>query len=309
MNEFHEAVVVGGGPAGLTAGIYLKRAGIDAVLLEKGVLGGTVMRTEHIDNYPGFPEGVSGTDLAELMARQAKRFGLSISEFHEVSAVSENEDHGFLVASRGSLIETRGIIVAAGTEWKQLGIPGEKEFCGRGVSYCATCDAMFFQGQDVAVVGGGDSAVQEALTLANLCSRVFVIHRRDRLRAQKVIQETAFRQRKIEFLWNKMPLKITGGEQVESVLLQDTKSGTRSEIKVNGVFIFVGLGARTAFLGDLVDRDEGGFIDVDECLSSRTKGLFIAGDARQKRLRQVTTAVGDGALAAVNLEKYLLEGK
>ncbi len=309
MSEFHEAVIIGGGPAGLTAGVYLRRAGIDAALVERGVLGGTAARTEQIDNYPGFPEGISGADLTRLMAEQAKRFGLVVKEFFDVSLVSRKDDGRFLVTSGESEIETRGVILAAGTEWKQLGIPGEKEFVGRGVSYCATCDAMFFQDQDVAVIGGGDSAIQEAMTLANLCRRVSVVHRRDRLRAQVVIQERAFRQGNIEFLWNKAPLEIIGKGQVESVLLRDTQSDGRSTLKVDGVFVFVGLEAKTAFLGDLVDRDRAGFIEVGEDLASKTKGLFVAGDVRTKRLRQITTAVGDGALAAVGLEQYLLEAR
>lgn len=307
MNAFYEAAIIGGGPAGLTAGIYLRRAGIQTVLLERGVLGGTAARTEHIENYPGFPGGISGTDLAGLMVEQAKRFGLTIKEFCDVSVISHNESGGFIIAAEGSSVETAGIILATGTEWKQVGIPGEQEFVGRGVSYCATCDAMFFQDQDVAVIGGGDSAIQEALTLANLCRRVWIVHRRDQLRAQKVLQERAFKQQRIKFLWNKVPIGIKGAETVEAIVLQDTLSGEIQKLTVDGVFVFVGLEARTAFLGDLVYRDEGGFVCVDDTLSSKTKGLFVAGDVRRKSLRQITTAVGDGALAAVNLEKYIQE--
>lgn len=308
MNEFYEAAIIGGGPAGLTSGMYLMRAGIRTVLLERGVLGGTAARTEHIENYPGFPKGISGTELAGLMVEQAKRFGLTIREFFDVSAISRREGGGFVIASgQGPSIEAGGIILATGTEWKQVGIPGEQEFVGRGVSYCATCDAMFFQDQDVAVIGGGDSAIQEALTLANLCRRVWIVHRRDRLRAQKVLQERAFKQKNIGFLWNKVPVEITGTEAVETVVLRDTLSGETQKLTVDGVFVFIGLGANTAFLGDVVDRDEGGFVRADEALSSKTEGLFVAGDVRRKSLRQIATAVGDGALAAVNLEKYILE--
>jgi thioredoxin reductase (NADPH) len=308
MNEYYEAAIIGGGPAGLTSGVYLMRAGIQTVLLERGILGGTAARTEHIENYPGFPAGISGTDLAALMVEQAKRFGLTIKEFFDVSTISPREGGGFVIAGEGgSAIEAAGIILATGTEWKQVGIPGEQEFVGRGVSYCATCDAMFFQDQDVAVIGGGDSALQEALTLANLCRRVWIVHRRDQLRAQKVLQERAFKQGRIEFLWNKVPVEITGTEAVEAVVLRDTLSGETQKLAVDGVFVFIGLGARTDFLGDLVDRDEGGFVRVDETLLSKTEGLFVAGDVRRKSLRQITTAVGDGALAAVNLEKYILE--
>ncbi len=307
MRDYHETVVIGGGPAGLTAGMYLRRAGIDAVLVERSRLGGTAARTERVENYPGFPKGVSGPDLMTLMADQAKGFGLEIREFFHVVELSRTADGTFLISSDTSgEIEAKGVIVATGTDWKKVGIPGEQEFAGRGVSYCATCDGWFFEGCDVAVIGGGDSAVEEALTLANLCRRVYVVHRRDRLRAQKIIQETAFRQKKIEFVWNKKPLRITGRDQVESVLLEDTGTGEKSELNVAAVFIFVGLEANTEFLRDLVDR-KGGFAMAQEDLSSKTQGLFVAGDARNKTLRQISTAVGDGALAAVNLQRYLLE--
>ena len=305
--QFHEAVIIGAGPAGLTAGIYLRRVGIDSVLVERGTLGGTAARAERIENYPGFPKGISGIDLMNLIAEQANNFGLTMKEFFHVSEISRKDDGRFLVKSDKDVIETMGIIVATGTEWKQLGIPGEQAFSGRGVSYCATCDAMFFQDLEVAVIGGGDSAVQEALTLAKVCRRVIVVHRRDQLRAQKIIQERAFKESRIEFLWNRVPLEIAGKEQVESLLLQHTQTGEKSVLKVDGVFVFVGLESKTGFLGDLVDRDSGGFILTDENLSTKVKGLFIAGDARQKKLRQITTAVGDGALAAMSLEKHILE--
>ncbi len=307
MSQRHEAVIIGGGPAGLTAGIYLRRVGIDAVLVERGVLGGTAARADHIENYPGFPKGISGVDLMNLMVDQARHFGLTMKELFGVSDVSRKDDGRFLVKSDGVVIETMGIIVATGTEWKQVGVPGERAFVGRGVSYCATCDAMFFQDLEVAVIGGGDSAIQEALTLAKVCRRVIVVHRRDQLRAQKIIQERAFKQPHIEFLWNRVPLEIVGKEQVESLLVQHTQTGEKAVLKVDGVFVFVGLEAKTYFLGDLVNRDSSGFIITDENLSSKVKGLFIAGDARQKKLRQITTAVGDGAQAAMSLEKHILE--
>jgi len=307
MIEYHEAVVIGGGPAGLTAGMYLRRAGIDAVLVEKSRPGGTVARTERVANYPGFAKGISGLELMAEMTDQAKGFGLEIREYFHVVGLSRTADGTFLISSDNSgELEAKGVIVATGTEWKKVGIPGERELAGRGVSYCATCDAAFFEGCDVAVIGGGDSAVEEALTLANLCRRVYVVHRRDRLRAQKIIQETAFGRKNIEFLWNKKPLRIVGEDQVESLLLEDVRSGEKSELKVEAVFAFVGLEANTEFLGDLVDR-EGGFAKAQEDLSSKTQGLFVAGDARSKTLRQISTAVGDGALAAVNLQRYLLE--
>jgi thioredoxin reductase (NADPH) len=308
MSEFHEVVVIGGGPAGLTAGIYLMRAGIDAILVEQGVVGGTPMKYEHVENYPGFPEGIASRELMERMTSQAKRFGLVIKDFCQVSGITVQAGR-FTTQAGEESIESLGVIAAAGTQSVPINIPGEAEFMGRGVSNCATCDGMFFRNLDVAVIGGGDAAIQEGLTLANLARKVYVVHRRETLRAQKIIQDRAFRHPKMEFLWNKVPIEIVGKEQVESIKLRDTKTGQASQIKVDGVFVYVGSRPNTSFLGDLVDKDEAGFIRTDEDLLTRTKGLYVAGDARRKSLRQISTAVGDGALAAVSLERYILETK
>jgi thioredoxin reductase (NADPH) len=308
MSEFHEVVVIGGGPAGLTAGIYLMRAGIDAILVEQGVVGGTPMKYEHVENYPGFPEGIASRELMERMTSQAKRFGLVIKDFCQVSGITVQAGR-FTTQVGEESIESLGVIAAAGTQSVPINIPGEAEFMGRGVSNCATCDGMFFRNLDVAVIGGGDAAIQEGLTLANLARKVYVVHRRETLRAQKIIQDRAFKHPKMEFLWNKAPIEIVGKEQVESIKLRDTKTGQASQIKVDGVFVYVGSRPNTSFLGDLVDKDEAGFIRTDEDLLTRTKGLYVAGDARRKSLRQISTAVGDGALAAVSLERYILETK
>ena len=306
MKEFREAVVIGGGPAGLTAGIYLMRAGIDALLIEQGLVGGTPLKYEHVENYPGFPEGIESRELMERMASQARRFGLVIKDLFQVSEVSRRE--GKLITRAGDdEIESVGVIVATGTESVAIDIPGEADFMGRGVSNCATCDGMFFRDLDVAVIGGGDAAIQEGLTLANLARKVYVIHRRDALRAQKIIQDRAFKNPKMEFLWNKVPTEIVGKDQVESIKLRDTKTGETSEIKVDGIFVYVGSKPNTLFLGGLVEKDQAGFIITDENLLTRTEGLYVAGDARRKSLRQISTAVGDGALAAVSLERYILE--
>ncbi|HUJ90321.1 MAG TPA: FAD-dependent oxidoreductase [Syntrophorhabdales bacterium] len=306
MSEFHEVVVVGGGPAGLTAGIYLMRAGIDAILVEQGVVGGTPMKYEHVENYPGFPEGIASRELMERMTLQAKRFGLVIKDFCQVSGITVQRGR-FTTQAGEESIESLGVIVASGTQSVKIDIPGEAEFMGRGVSNCATCDGMFFRNLDVAVIGGGDAAIQEGLTLANLARKVYVVHRRETLRAQKIIQDRAFKHPKMEFLWNKVPIEIEGKEQVEAIRLRDTKSGQTSQIKVDGIFVYVGSRPNTLFLGDLVEKDEAGFIRTDENLLTRTKGLYVAGDARRKSLRQISTAVGDGALGAVSLERYILE--
>ena len=305
MSEFHEAIIVGGGPAGLTAGIYLIRAGIDTVLLEKMVPGGTPMNTEHIENYPGFPEGISGRDLMNRFTEHAIQCGLLIKEFSDVEEVSV-ENGKFITGTTEETYMSDGIVIATGTEPAKMGIPGENEFLGRGISYCATCDGSFFRNLDVAVIGGGDAAIEEGLSLANIAGKVYVIHRRDTLRAQKIVRDRAFKNSKIEFLWNKKPIEIKGKDQVEYIVIEDVKTGGRSEVKVDGVFVYVGAKPNSAFLRDLVDRDDAGFVLTDEALSAKTEGLFVAGDVRKKMLRQVSTAVGDGALAAVNLERYIL---
>jgi len=306
--EFHEAVIIGGGPAGLTAGLYLMRAGIDALLLEKAILGGAVINTWQIENYPGFPEGISGKDLMERFSAHAKAFNLKIKEFASVEEVSL-KDRLFTVKTEKNIYESKGIIIATGTQSIKLGIPGEDRFLGRGISFCATCDGMFFKDLDVAVIGGGDAAIEEGLSLANIVKKVYVIHRRDTLRAQKILQERAFKNSKIEFLFNKRPVEFKGKDSIEYIVLEDTRDKNITELKVDGVFIYAGSRPDVAFLGDLVDTDEEGFIITDENLATKTKGLFAAGDVRKKRLRQVSTAVGDGALAAFELERYLIELK
>ncbi|MCX5806907.1 MAG: thioredoxin-disulfide reductase [Proteobacteria bacterium] len=306
LSEFHEAIIIGGGPAGLTAGIYLMRAGIDTVLLEKMVPGGTPVNTERVENYPGFPDGISGRDLMNRFTEHARQCGLLIKEFYEVEDVSVEKGR-FVARTSEEIYTSAGIVLATGTEPAKMDIPGEKELLGRGISYCATCDGAFFKNLDVAVIGGGDAAIEEGLSLANIAQKVYVIHRRDTLRAQKILQDRAFRNSKIEFLWNKRPLEIKGDNQVEHIVVEDVKTGEHSEFKVDGVFVYVGSIPNTSFLKDLVERDDAGFILTDESLSAKTEGLYIAGDVRKKTLRQISTAVGDGALAAVNLERYILE--
>lgn len=308
MSGSHDAIIIGAGPAGLTAGIYLMRAGIETLLLEKALSGGMPVNTERVENYPGFPEGISGRELMDRFAAHAKAFGLPVKEFSEVSAVEYNE-RMFTVKTTEGEFSAAGVIIAAGTEPVKMGIPGEDELLGRGISYCATCDGMFFRNLDVAVIGGGDSAIEEGLSLAHIVRKVYVVHRRDALRAQKIVQDRAFRNEKMEFLWNKRPVEIGGKGQVEYIMLEDTKTGEHTRVDVSGVFVYVGYRAKTGFLGDLVERDGSGFIVTDENLEAKTKGLYAAGDVRKKTLRQISTAVGDGALAAVNLERYLLEIK
>ena len=281
MSEFYEAIIIGSGPAGLTAGIYLMRAGINAVLVEKGVLGGTPMNYDHVENYPGFPDGISSKELMRKMAEQAQRFGLSIKEFAEVEEVVCQGDR-FIIKAGGDVLESLGAIICTGTVSMKIGIPGEEEFVGRGISYCATCDGAFFRNLDVAVIGGGDAAIQEGLALTNIVRKVYVVHRRDQLRAQKIIQERAFKNEKMEFLWNKVPVAIEGKDQVESILLEDTKTHERSRVNVDGVFVYVGARPNTQFLGGLVERDGAGFIITDEELATKTPALSTLQVMREK---------------------------
>jgi thioredoxin reductase (NADPH) len=304
--DAYEAVIIGGGPAGLTAGIYLMRAGISTLLLEKQLLGGAPMNTEHIENYPGFPDGISGAELMGKMAEQARKLGLPIAEFSEVGE-ARNEEGTFVIRTEKDVYRSLGLILAMGTEPAKLNIPGEDMFVGKGISYCATCDGMFFRGMEVAVVGGGDSALSEALTLANITSRVYVVHRREQFRAQRILQDRAERNSKIEFLLNKVPVSVNGKDLVESLTLRDALTREESVLPLSGVFFYVGSHPGTAWVGPLADIDPVGFVVTDEGLETKTKGMFAAGDVRKKSLRQITTAVGDGALAAVNLEKYVLE--
>ncbi len=306
MSDAYEAVIIGGGPAGLTAGIYLMRARIKAILLEKQILGGAPMNSEHIENYPGFPDGISGAELMRRMAEQARKLDLPITEFSRVERV-DSRDNLFTVRTDKETVRSLGVILAMGTEPSKLGIPGEDLFVGRGISYCATCDGMFFKDLEVAVIGGGDSALTEALTLANIAARVYIIHRRDEFRAQRILLDRAAKNSRIQFLLNKVPAEIKGRDQVESVTLKDTVTKEGSELPVSGVFFYVGSRPDTAFVRHLVETDPSGFIVTDEHMATRAKGMFAAGDVRRKSLRQISTAVGDGALAAVNLEKYVLE--
>ncbi len=299
----YEVIIIGGGPAGLTAGLYTSRARLKTLLIENGLFGGQMMTTEQIENYPGFPQGVSGEELSRLMEEQAKRFGMETIN-DEVLEVSIEEGRK-RVKTYGGDYFCQALIVCTGTEYRKLGVLGEEEFKGRGISYCATCDGAFFKDSRIVVVGGGDSALTEALFLTKFVKELIIIHRRDALRATKIYQERAMSHPKIKFLWNSVVQEIKGDDVVRSVVVKDVKTGEIKELEVDGAFLFIGLMPRTQFLKGLIQMDREGYILTDENCETSVKGIFAAGDCRKKLLRQISTSVGDGATAAFAAEKYL----
>ncbi len=303
-----DILILGGGPAGLTAGLYAARGAMRTLLIERLVAGGQAATTEWVDNYPGFPEGISGVELSRRMEEQATRFGLKTSR-EEATALRplDTQPRSFEVATDQGVHRALSVIIAMGADYARLGVPGEEEFRGRGVSYCATCDGPFFRDQEVLVVGGGDSAVEEGIYLTKYASRVTVVHRRDRLRASPVIQERAFANPKMEFLWNSVVEAIEGDQGVERVRLRDLRTGRAWERQCAGVFMFVGTVPNTQFLRGLVEMDERGYIVTDEDMMTSVRGLFACGDARRKLLRQVVTACGEGATAAFAAQRYVEE--
>lgn len=299
----YEVIIIGGGPAGLTAGLYTSRARLKTLLIENALVGGQMTTTELIENYPGFPQGVTGDDLSRLMEEQAKRFGLEIINDEIIELKVDGEEKR--IKTGGADYTAEALIICTGAEYRKLGIPGEQEFTGRGVSFCATCDGAFFKNQKVVVVGGGDSALTEALFLTKFVRELTVIHRRDALRATKIYQERAFANPKVSFLWNSVVQEVKGDKIVQAVLVRNVKTEEVTEIKTEGVFMFVGLEPRTQFLRGAIDLDQSGYVLTNEDGEASVRGVFAAGDCRKKLLRQVATAVGDGATAAFAVEKYL----
>jgi thioredoxin reductase (NADPH) len=300
----YEAIIIGGGPAGLAAGLYAARAGLRSLLLERGVFGGQIVNARLVENYPGFPEGISGPELGEFMRRQATKYGLETLAT-EVTGVRKG--NAYEVSTTEGNIQTETIIIAAGSEYRKLDVAGEETLVGRGVSYCATCDGFFFRDREVAVVGGGDTALTDALELTQHCRKVYLIHRRDQLRATKALQEMVFAQTKIELVWNTVVHEIVGDRIVRSLRLRNTKTGQSSNLEVDGLFVAVGLKPNSEIFSQLVTLDEGGFIATDELMKTSSPGIFAAGDIRHNSFRQVITAAWDGAIAANSTFKYLYE--
>ncbi|MBO8168610.1 MAG: thioredoxin-disulfide reductase [Thermoanaerobacteraceae bacterium] len=299
----YDLVIIGGGPAGLTAALYGARGGLKTLVLESTMPGGQAALTDIIANYPGFPEGISGPELMNKFHQQAVKHG---AEF-KMKEVTGLEDRGEIkiVKAGEEEIEARSVIIATGAKARKLGVPGEEKFQGRGVSYCATCDGAFFKDKRVAVVGGGDSAVEEALFLTKYASEVVIIHRRDQLRAVKALQDKAFANEKIDFLWNSTVEEIKGNGKVEQVAVKDVNTGEVKDHQFDGVFIFIGTVPNTEFLQGVVELNDKNYVVANDFLQTSVPGIFVAGDVREKFLRQVSTAVGDGAHAAMAAERYL----
>lgn len=297
----YDLIIIGGGPGGLSAAIYAQRARLKTLMLEKIGVGGQICMSDVIENYPGF-KSIGGIELMKLFEEQARDLGLEI-KFAEVESVKDMGGHKDVHTSEG-VFQARAVIVSTGASPKRIGAPGEADFIGRGVSFCATCDGFFFKDREVAVVGGGDAALKEALFLAKIVKKVHIIHRRDRFRAEKVTQEKALAHPNFEFHLNKVVEEIKGDFMgVQRLRLKDTVDSSEHELALDGVFVFVGISPNTSFID--VDKDDYGFIKTDQLLQTSVEGIFAAGDCRVTPLRQVATAVGDGALAAVMAQHYI----
>jgi len=306
MTEIYDVIIIGGGPAGLTAGLYCGRARLKTLLLEKATTGGQAATTDEIENYPGFPEGIGGYELTEKMKQQVVQFGAELQEIKPVATIEVEGDER-VVKTEDEEFSARTIIIASGAEPGTLGVPGEAEFRGKGVSYCATCDGAFYRDKVVAVIGGGNSAVEEAIFLTKFASKVYLVHRRDELRADKIVQERAFRNEKIEIVWDSHLKKILGENKVEEIVVEHKTTRERTEYKVDGVFFYIGTVPNTVFCEGVIELDDRDFIITDDNLETSTRGIFACGDCRANLLKQVSVAVGEGALAAVEAEKYLEE--
>ncbi|HWB43023.1 MAG TPA: thioredoxin-disulfide reductase [Gemmatimonadales bacterium] len=306
-SEEHDLIIVGAGPAGLCAAMYAGRGMLDSVVLERGLPGGELLNTEWIDDYPGF-EHILGRDLAAKMAEHAKKFGADIRT-ETVDSISRRDDGVFEVATaNGITFEAPAVILTAGGTPTKLEVPGEKEYAGRGVSYCAVCDGAFFKGEVLAVIGGGDAAVEEADYLTRYASKVYVVHRRDQFRASKILQQRLFANPKIEVIWNKKVTEFKGGPQgLQSVELVDTVSGAKDSLAATGAFVFIGFRPNTGLVKEHYKHDASGYMITDERMMTSIPGLYAAGDVRAQLTRQITTAVGDATTAAIAVEKYLAE--
>lgn len=306
VENIYEVIIIGGGPAGLTAGLYASRAGLNCLLIEKGIFGGQITNAELVENFPGFTHGISGMELGEKMHEQAEKHGLK-THFAEVTGLEVKGNFRIIKTTDGDLTG-KAVIMAGGAIRRKLGVSGEGKLTGRGVSYCAVCDGAFFRDKAVVVVGGGDTALTEALHLTKFASIITIIHRRDQLRASHIMQKAVLSEPKIDFLWNTTVSAIEGTTMVENIKLQNVETGAISTKKVYGVFISVGTIPDTEYVKGILPLDELGYIITNEKLETTVPGILAAGDIRHNSARQAITAAGDGATAAIYAQKYLIEG-
>ncbi|MGG0753298.1 thioredoxin-disulfide reductase [Brevibacillus laterosporus] len=302
--KIYDVIIAGAGPAGMTAAVYTSRANMSTLMLERGIPGGQMANTEDIENFPGFTS-ILGPDLSNKMFEHAQKFGAEY-QYGDIKEIRDDNPYKIVVVGDKEY-KAKSIIVATGAEHRLLGAPGEKEYSGRGVSYCAVCDGAFFRNKELVVVGGGDSAVEEAIFLTRFATKVTIIHRRDEFRAQKIIQKRAFENEKIHVIWDTVVKEIRGDNVVTGVLLENVKTGEQTEYPTNGVFIYVGMDPLTEAVKNLGITNEGGYIPTDELMRTNVEGVFAAGDVREKLLRQVVTATGDGSIAAQNAQVYVEE--
>ncbi|WP_128856311.1 thioredoxin-disulfide reductase [Bacillus sp. CDB3] len=307
--KIYDVIIIGAGPAGMTAAVYTSRANLSTLMLERGIPGGQMANTEDVENYPGY-ESILGPDLSNKMFEHAKKFGAEYA-YGDVKEIIDGKEYKTIIAGKKEY-KTRAIIVASGAEYKKIGVPGEAELGGRGVSYCAVCDGAFFKGKELVVIGGGDSAVEEGVFLTRFASKVTIVHRRDTLRAQKILQDRAFQNEKVDFIWNHTIKEINDANgKVGSVTLVDVNSGEEQEVKTDGVFVYIGMLPLSKPFVELGITNENGYVETNERMETKVPGIFAAGDVREKMLRQIVTATGDGSIAAQSTQHYveeLLEG-
>ncbi|HEX76763.1 MAG TPA: thioredoxin-disulfide reductase [Dehalococcoidia bacterium] len=303
MNRY-EVIIIGSGPGGLAAGLYTSRAGLKTLLVERGMFGGQMVNARLVENYPGFPQGISGSELASLMHQQVTKYGLE-TVTAEVTGLKSGHTYGVLTTDGN--FEAEALIIAAGSEYNKLGVAGEEKLLGHGVSYCATCDGFLFRDLNVAVVGGGDTAITDALELSQHAGNVYVVHRRDQLRAGQILQQQAFAQPKLKFIWNTVVEEITGERMVNGLGLRNVKTGELSTLPVSGVFVAVGLKPNSQCFANIVSLDESGHIITDDLMATSVPGIFAVGDIRKNSARQIASAVGDGTTAAISAFRYLRE--
>jgi thioredoxin reductase (NADPH) len=303
MNNEYDVVIVGGGGAGLTAGIYSSRAQLRTMLFEKNVAGGQISITDLVENFPGFPDGVTGPEISGLMEQQALKSGVEI-EYDEVTKIAK-EGARFVITATNKTVHAKAVILALGAQSRMLGIPTEQAFIGKGVSYCAVCDAPFFRNKVVAVIGGGDSAIQEALYLTKFAQKVYVVHRRNELRASNILQKRAFDNEKIEFVWDSTVTEIKGSPMVSEIVVKNVKTEELRTICLNGVFVFIGHDPLSQIVRGVVDCDTDGYVKTDEFFRTSVKGMYACGEIRSGATWQLVAACGEGCRAALHVEHYI----